>query len=151
RKQSGIRWLGEIPQHWNLSALKRVLSEPLKYGATEPGDCADPSLPRYLRITDFDRDGVLRRDTFASLPEDIARKYYVRDGDVLFARSGATVGKTFLFRNYPGVACFAGYLIKASTDRRKLWPEFLYYFTKSPAYEAWKELTFTQATIQNIG
>jgi type I restriction enzyme S subunit len=151
KKSSGVEWLGEIPAYWNVAALKRVLSEPLKYGATEAGDCDDRSLPRYLRITDFDNAGSLRADTFASLPEEIARDYYVSEGDVLFARSGATVGKTFLFRNYQGRACFAGYLIKASPARHKLIPEFLYYFTKSPAYEAWKDLIFTQATIQNIG
>lgn len=151
KKTSGVDWIGEIPAHWNVAALKRVLSEPLRYGATEAGDCDDHSLPRYLRITDFDNDGSLRADTFASLPEEIARDYYVNEGDVLFARSGATVGKTFLFRNYRGRACFAGYLIKASPARHKLTPEFLYYFTKAPAYEAWKDFIFTQATIQNIG
>ena len=143
--------LGEIPNHWAVTNLKRVLSEPLKYGATESGDESDPSNPRYLRITDFDGDGRLRNDTFVSLPEEIARHYYLRDGDVLFARSGATVGKSFLFRNYSGRACFAGYLIKASTARHKLTPEFLTYFTRSPAYDAWKDSIFTQATIQNIG
>ena len=151
KKSSGIDWLGEIPKHWNVTALKRVLSEPLKYGATEAGDRDDRSLPRYLRITDFDSDGNLRDDTFASLPEEIARDYLLSEGDILFARSGATVGKTFLFRNHRGRTCFAGYLIKASPARHKLTSEFLYYFTKSPSYEAWKDFIFTQATIQNIG
>jgi type I restriction enzyme S subunit len=148
---TNLDWLDKIPIHWKVSALKRVLAEPLKYGATEPGDDTTPDAPRYIRITDFDNAGSLRNDTFVSLPEEIAREYYLTEGDVLFARSGATVGKTFLFRNYPGRACFAGYLIKASTARHKLTPEFLYYFTKSPAYEAWKDFIFTQATIQNIG
>jgi type I restriction enzyme S subunit len=151
RRSSGVESLGEIPSHWAVTALKRVLSEPLKYGATEPGNDSDPDSPRYLRITDFDGDGSLREDTFVSLPEEIARHYYLLDGDVLFARSGATVGKTFLFRNYSGRACFAGYLIKASTARHQLTPEFLTYFTRSPAYDAWKDSIFTQATIQNIG
>ena len=151
RRSSGVAALGAIPSHWTVTNLKRVLSEPLKYGATEPGDESDPDSPRYLRITDFDGDGSLRADTFVSLPEEIARHYYLRDGDVLFARSGATVGKTFLFRNYSGRACFAGYLIKASTARHKLTPEFLTYFTRSSAYDAWKDSIFTQATIQNIG
>ena len=114
KKSFSADWLARIPEHWNVSALKRVLSEPLKYGATESGDCDDRSLPRYLRITDFENDGSLRNDTFASLPEEIARDYWVNDGDVLFARSGATVGKTFLFRNYQGRACFAGYLDRKS-------------------------------------
>ncbi len=143
--------LDNIPASWQVVALKRALVEPLKYGATEPGDSTDPESPRYLRITDFDSDGSLRADTFVSLPEEIASNYYLTDGDVLFARSGATVGKTFLFRDYPGRACFAGYLIRASTARRKLMPEFLSYYTKSPAYDAWKDSIFTQATIQNIG
>jgi len=68
----------------------------------------------------------------------------------LFARSGATVGKTFMFRNYVGEACFAGYLIRARTLAWKLDPLFLYLFTKSTAYESWKNFIFTQATIQNI-
>lgn len=112
KKYSGVNWLGEIPASWNITALKRVLSEPLKYGATEAGDCDDQSLPRYIRITDFDDRGALRDDTFASLPKHIACEYFLKDGDLLFARSGATVGKTFLFHNYSGLACFAGYLIK---------------------------------------
>ena len=151
KKSSGVDWLGEIPIDWNVAALKRVLSEPLRYGATEPGDCDDRTLPRYLRITDFDSDGNLRTDTFASLPEEVARDHYLKEGDVLFARSGATAGKTFFFRDYQGLACFAGYLIKASTARHKFTPAFLYYFSKSLAYEAWKDFIFTQATIQNIG
>ena len=66
KKSPGIEWLGEIPKHWNVIALKRILSEPLKYGAAEAGDCDDQSLPRYIRITDFDNNGRLRDDTFAS-------------------------------------------------------------------------------------
>ena len=73
----------------------------------------------------------------------------LKKGDILFARSGATVGKTFIFEeDYD--ACFAGYLIKASCNE-KLLPMFLYYFTSSNSYENWKNSTFNQATIQNIG
>lgn len=95
-------------------------------------------------------DGKLREDTFRSLPREIARKALLEPNDVLFARSGATVGKTFMFRDYDGEACFAGYLIRARTLPWKLDPLFLYLFTKSTAYESWKNLIFTQATIQNI-
>jgi type I restriction enzyme S subunit len=55
-----------------------------------------------------------------------------------------------MFRDYKGEACFAGYLIRARTLSWKLDPVFLYLFTKSTAYEDWKNLIFTQATIQNI-
>ncbi|MBI4026766.1 MAG: restriction endonuclease subunit S [Verrucomicrobia bacterium] len=149
-KTSGEDWLGEIPAHWSAPCLKRLLREPLTYGLNEAAELGDRDLPRYLRITDFDDDGNLRDDTFRSLPREIAREGLLEPNDVLFARSGATVGKTFMFRNYDGEACFAGYLIRARTLLRKLDPLFLYLFTKSTAYETWKNLIFTQATIQNI-
>ncbi|MEI8047351.1 MAG: restriction endonuclease subunit S [Bacteroidota bacterium] len=150
-KDSGIEWIGRIPNHWKVDKLKRLLSEKLKYGAIESGDLDNPEHPRYIRITDFDDNGSLREDTFKSLPPEVAKEYLLNEGDVLFARSGATVGKTFLFTSFKGVACFAGYLIKATTLKYKLLPEFLFFYTKSYAYEDWKNGIFTQATIQNIG
>ncbi len=149
-RPSGQDWLSAIPQHWSPLCLKRLLREPLTYGLNEAAELEDRDLPRYLRITDFDDDGTLRDDTFRSLPWEVARGALLQPDDVLFARSGATVGKTFMFRNYSGVACFAGYLIRARTLPWKLDAQFLYLFTKTLAYEAWKNLIFTQATIQNI-
>ena len=149
-KASGEQWLGDIPAHWSAPCLKRLLREPLTYGLNEAAELEDRDLPRYLRITDFDDSGALREDTFRSLPHEIAREALLETNDVLFARSGATVGKTFMFRDYDGEACFAGYLIRARTMPWKLSPSFLYLFTKSTAYQAWKNLIFTQATIQNI-
>ncbi len=149
-KASGEDYIGDIPAHWSAPSLKRLLSEPLTYGLNEAAELEERDLPRYLRITDFDDDGTLRDDTFRSLPREIACEALLKPNDVLFARSGATVGKTFMFRNYEGEACFAGYLIRARTLPWKLDPLFLYLFTKSSAYESWKNLIFTQATIQNI-
>lgn len=149
-KTSGQHWLGNIPTHWTAPSLKRLLIEPLTYGLNEAAELEDRELPRYLRITDFDESGALRDDTFRSLPREVAREAPLVTNDVLFARSGATVGKTFLFRDYQGDACFAGYLIRARTAPWKINPLFLYLFTKTTAYETWKNLTFTQATIQNI-
>lgn len=150
-KETGIEWLGEIPKHWKVVKLKRVLNTPLMYGANEAAEFDDRELPRYIRITDFGNDGRLREDTFKSLPIENAKGYMLSHGDVLFARSGATVGKTFQFKNYNGEACFAGYLIKATPRKWQLDSDFLYLYTKSIAYEEWKNLIFTQATIQNIG
>jgi len=92
--------------HWSAPCLKRLLREPLTYGLNEAAELEDRDLPRYLRITDFDDDGNLRENTFRSLPHEVAREALLEPSDVLFARSGATVGKTFIFRNYEGDACF---------------------------------------------
>lgn len=150
KRTTGHVWLGEIPQNWDIQCLKRLLREPLTYGLNEAAELEDRDLPRYIRITDFDDDGKLRDDTFRSLPREVAHEARLKPMDVLFARSGATVGKTFIFRDYLGEACFAGYLIRARTIPWKLNPAFLYLFSKSLVYETWKSLIFTQATIQNI-
>ena len=150
-KDSGIKWIGDIPENWKVKVLKRVLAEPLKYGANEVAEFENNNHPRYIRITDFGNDGLLKDDTFKSLEPQIAEPYLLNEGDVLFARSGATVGKTFQFKNYKVKACFAGYLIKENPQSYLISSDFLYYFTKSPAYDTWKESIFTQATIQNIG
>lgn len=150
-KDSEIEWLGVIPKHWQVKKLKYIINEKLKYGANESASESNIDHPRYIRITDFDKDGNLRDDTYKSLPPDKANDFLLRDGDILFARSGATVGKTFQFKKEKGESCFAGYLIKASPNTAEIESDFLYYFTQSGIYEEWKNSIFNQATIQNIG
>lgn len=149
-KPSGVEWIGEIPEGWDVRRLKWVIVGRLKYGANESAELDDPNLPRYIRITDFDDSGHIRGETFKSLPHEKAEGYFLSEGDILFARSGATVGKTFQFKNYKGKACFAGYLIKATPKTGIMHSDFLSYFTKSNSYESWKNAIFIQATIQNI-
>ena len=148
-KESGVEWIGRIPKHWEVSKLKYIIKEPLKYGANEASEYIDYSCPRYIRITDIDSNGKLKEDTFRSLPRDKAEPYLLSKGDILFARSGATVGKAFLFEE-EYKACYAGYLIKASFDNKKVLSKFVYLYTQTLAYQRWKESIFIQATIQNI-
>ncbi len=150
-KDSGIVTIGSIPKHWDVKRLKYALASPLQYGANEAGDDYDGENPRYIRITDITEDNALKEDGKQSLRAELAKPYLLKDGDVLFARSGATVGKTFYYTADHGPAAFAGYLIKANTDRAKLNPRFLFYTTLGIGYENWKNTVFTQATIQNIG
>ena len=151
RKPSGIPWLGDIPQHWEVRRLRFCVRGKLTYGASAAAEFDNPDWPRYLRITDFKSDGSLRPNTFRSLPPEIAKDYLVEDGDILFARSGATVGKTFLVCTNAAKACFAGYLIRARPNTDIVLPTFLFAFTQSTAFGRWKDITFNRATIQNIG
>ena len=70
--------------------------------------------------------------------------------DILFARSGGTVGKAFIFKEKYGRCAFAGYLIRAQIATFCC-SEFIYYYTQSRCYDEWKKQIFIQATIQNIG
>ena len=149
-KDSGVQWLGEIPGHWECTSLGRVLCEKLQYGASESGDLeyTNDSM-RYIRITDITLDGKLKKDCCKYLSSEIGKNYPVRKGDVLLARSGATVGKALIY-NEDNEACYAGYLIKASIQQDKVIPTFFFYFTQTSQYDEWKNRIFIQATIQNI-
>ena len=149
-KDSGIEWLGEVPEHWEVKKLKHIVTKPLMYGANEAAIDDDRDQPRFVRITDIRNNGTLREDTFRSLPWLLAKPYMLREGDVLLARSGATVGKSFIYSSDWGECCFAGYLIKASIDISKASPYWFYRYTESDYYWNWISSTLIQATIQNV-
>ena len=149
-KDSGVECIGKLPTTYSICKLKYLLKNPLKYGANESGIPYSDSLPRYIRITDITPDGNLKYTGKLSLSEESAKDYILEDGDILFARSGATVGKTFIYYQSYGRSAYAGYLIKASLNN-KVSPKFVYYYTCSSLYEIWKNSIFIQSTIQNIG
>lgn len=150
-KDSGIKWVGKIPEHWSVNRVKYLVKKPLQYGANESGTDFDESNPRYIRITDITMDNKLKEDGKLSLEKDAAKPYILKDEDILFARSGASVGKTFFYRSFYGESAFAGYLIRASFNNSIIDPKYAYYNTLGNNYEAWKSRAFSQATIQNIG
>lgn len=150
-KDSGVEWIGEIPEGWKVARLKQVLKTPMKYGASESGVEYSDELPRYIRITDITLDNKLKDIGKLSLTEQQAIGYLLSEKTVLFARSGATVGKTFLYKPEYGRAAFAGYMISAIPNNNKIKAEWLYYYTLSQTYLDWVNSSFSQATIQNIG
>lgn len=150
-KESGIEILGSIPHQWKIKRLKFLLSEKLKYGANESAESEDKENPRYIRITDIDDSGNLKDETFKSLEFEKAEEYLLDDLDILLARSGATVGKSYLYKAESiGIACYAGYLIRARLDQENYNPEFVNYFLQSKQYWDWISSINIQATIQNV-
>ena len=151
-KDSGVEWIGMISVIHNIYRLKYLLNSQMLYGANEAGSFYTNNAVRYIRITDITEDNKLK-DSSENLYLSIekAKPYILKDKDVLFARSGATVGKAFMYLNEYGKSAFAGYLIKAECNTQRLLPEYLFYYTQSSLYEYWKNMIFIQATIQNIG
>lgn len=149
-KDSGVEWIGEIPEKWDVKRLKYCLRTELQYGANESGNDYCEDYPRYIRITDIDNNNTLKEEGIISLEPTMAKPYLLEDGDVLFARSGATVGKTFYYSQNLGSAAFAGYLIRAQVNEQVI-ARYLFYITLGNYYDAWKNMVFSQATIQNIG
>jgi type I restriction enzyme S subunit len=110
----------------------------IKYGYTEKASYQQIG-PKFLRITDI-QDNNVCWDTvpFCKIENDELSKYLFLDGDIVFARTGATTGKSFLLVN-PPLSVFASYLIKLNIlDTEKLSPQFLFMFFQTNTY--WEKI-----------
>lgn len=149
-KDSGVEWIGEVPEEWSVKRLKYVLDS-IRNGAPAAAVEYSPELPRYVRITDIDDNGRLKETGKQSLPEDIAKRYMLDKEAVLIASVGS-LGKTMLFNpdTEKEKCAFAGYLIETVTNPEAMNSKFLFYFIKSNAYMDWANRNFVQTTIQNL-
>lgn len=120
------------PLHWKQAALNDIAVGKLTYGSGA-SSCAYDGAVRYIRITDIDDNGNLNSDVVS--PSVIEEKYLLNEGDILFARSGATVGKTYRYRKAEGKCLYAGYLIRLIPDQRRVLPDYVFYYTKTSYYE----------------
>ena len=98
---------------------------------------------KYLRITDIDdtTHEFLKSDLTTPLADlAMSADYLLEEGDLLFARTGASVGKTYLYRQYDGTVYFAGFLIRARIGESAD-PEFVYQATLTDAYKKYVAIT----------
>lgn len=122
-----------VENKFQIFALSSLSKSKLSYGSGASAIEYDNKV-RYIRITDIMEDGKL--DKNAVSPNVYDDKYVLNDGDILFARSGATVGKTYLYRKIDGFAIYAGYLIRFVPNVEMVIPEYIYYYTRSSYYLA---------------
>lgn len=127
-----------LPAGWEMKRLKDVAINCGDYGANAPALPYKAGDIRYIRITDIDDYGHLISDDQASLDETIAQNFLLKDNDILFARTGDTVGKSLLYKSYMGRAAYAGYLIRFTLDEKLILPEYFDAIAKSDIFEAFK-------------
>jgi len=118
---------------WETSTIDTISTEKLSYGSGASAVEYDGQT-RYIRITDINDHGDLNEDVKS--PSEIDDKYLLKEGDILFARSGATVGKTYCHNEKNGRCIYAGYLIKMRPNTSKVLPKYIFYYTKSEYYKA---------------
>ena len=124
--------LPELPDGWVWARIGE-LSEEVRYGFTQKAT-SDQIGPKFLRITDI-QDQSVNWDSVphCRITQSEKQKYLLKQGDLVFARTGATVGKSFLIKSNIPEAVFASYLIRIvlhdDLDRG-----FVYNFFQSPLY-----------------
>jgi len=123
---------------WRVVPLGEIAA--ISYGYTAKAS-SEPVGPKFLRITDI-QDNSVNWDTvpFCSIGATEHRRHVIKDGDIVFARTGATTGKSFLIKNPPDAVC-ASYLIKLRVEgRQDILPEYLSAFFQTTQY--WKAIEF---------
>ena len=120
-------------EDWEIRPLGEISA--IRYGHTDKSN-ADFRGPKFLRITDI-QDGVVNWESVPRcnpMTEQDWAKYELRKGDIVFARTGATTGKSFLLRDVED-AVFASYLIRVRLHQLDAAP-FVALFFESPEYWA---------------
>ena len=121
-----------------------------KYGIPAVAEDFNEEKVRYLRITDIDDFGNLLEDDKKSVSSPEIEKYILKEGDIVFARTGNSTGRTYYHEEKNGKLAFAGFLIKFSLDKSKVDPKYLKYFTISKPYKQWVDNLSNGSTRGNI-
>jgi len=128
--------IGLVPEHWEVVRRGEVCLKP-QYGFTASATNQRVG-PKFLRITDIQNSQVNWNTVpYCEISDELLKRYRLEPGDLLFARIGATTGKTLLIRECPE-AIFASYLIRVRVNLNLLLPEFLFYFTQGNLY--WSQI-----------
>jgi len=134
--ESYLHGVFEGGKDWEVKKLGDIAK--INYGYTEKASYEAVG-PKFLRITDIQENGV-NWDTvpFCKCEKEDIPKYKLETGDIVFARTGATTGKSYLINN-PPQAVFASYLIRLKMNLiNEFSPEFIYYFFQTKRY--WEKI-----------
>lgn len=101
------------------------------YGIAAPAVDYDRNKYTYLRITDINDDGTINKSNLKSVDDKNADNYILYPNDIVFARTGASVGRSYFYEEKDGVLVYAGFLIKFSIDSKKVNPKILKYYLNS--------------------
>lgn len=146
--QAALKELLTPKEGWVEKKLGELCSICGEYGLNE--SATDYNGVRYLRITDITDDGELNNDKVSAQNKGKKNQEELEVGDILFARTGATVGKTLVYRKEFGKCVFAGYLIRYRTNPNIILPQYLFYYTHSTKYYDWVRNNQAAAAQPNI-
>lgn len=132
---------------WTQVKLSQIASS-VDYGHTA-SSTSEAIGPKFLRITDIQEGNV----NWEAVPfcecspaDEISSQ--LKPGDIVFARTGATTGKSFLIKNCPNRAIFASYLIRVRAKSTVL-PDYLAHFFKTPSY--WSQVSLNARGAAQLG
>lgn len=124
--------LGLLPEDWEVVKLGEKVSSPC-YGIGAEAISFN-GVDKYLRITDISDEGHFAPNPLCS-PAFFNEIHIAKENDLFVARTGASVGKTYLYNSKDGRLIFAGFLMKLNiTDANS---KFVFYYSQTNQYKNW--------------
>ena len=133
--------IGVIPEDWDVKKVGDCLIRLPRYGIGAAAVGYSDRLPKYIRITDISETGRFLPKKTVSVDNIFSANYFLSEGDLVVARTGASVGKSYLYRPKDGPLVFAGFLICLSSRNNILLPQHLSNYFKTTSYWNWVKLT----------
>lgn len=125
------------PSSWESVLLENCLSNPPRYGLNAAATSYKLDLPTYLRITDISPEGKYLPSPKVGVDHPLSNQYVLESGDIVFARTGASVGKSYLHDSINGKLVFAGFLIQIKCESSKLLPSYLRHYANTSSFWSW--------------
>lgn len=132
--------VGIIPEDWEVTHLRNCLVSKPSYGINAAAAPYSDRLPTYIRITDISESGRFKPFPAVSVQAELAKHYYLSVNDIVFARTGASVGKSYLYRSDDGPLVYAGFLIRITPDQWLINSGFLAAYVTTGRYWQWVRL-----------
>ena len=126
---------------WEEVSLGTLLVRAPDYGVNAAAVPFSETLPTYIRITDINDDGQFASRARVSVDIDATDEQYLEDGDIVLARTGASVGKSYRYREEDGRLVYAGFLIRVRPNPQRLLSHFLAAYLSTWSYWDWVRLT----------
>lgn len=137
--------IGEIPSEWKVKKLGEITIGKGEYGIGASATEYIEGKPRYLRITDIGDSCRLLFNEIKGLDDADYEKYILKEGDIVFARTGNTTGKGYVYNREHGELVYAGFLIKYSIDNNIAKHNFIKYVIQSKRYWDWVSIMSTRS------
>ena len=154
-KDSGIDWIGQIPKDWNVVKITRILDDKHPYaigdgdhGLISPSDYVSEGVP-YIRVQNLGWGTEISSKGLVYISEETNKKIEgstLHPGDVLFAKTGATIGKTGIIPEYFGIANTTSHVGKITVAKNVCSKFIMYILASTIGYKQFWDIASQKTT-----
>jgi type I restriction enzyme S subunit len=147
---TGKKRLPGFDDEWQERSLGDCSNGKGCYGINAPATKFSHHLPRYLRITDIDVNGKYVRESNICVDDQESFNYRLNTDDIVFARTGASVGKSYLYNTNDGELVYAGYLIRFQINSQLANSRYIKCLCNSKKYWDWVSIMSARSSQPGI-